>query len=80
MHELQGLDKQLRSIRSSLEVEVANKVELEKRIEKEKRKFAETRGNPEYDDGIREEIRKRIAKLNDDLLVRQESIDLLRAH
>ena len=33
--ELLGLDKQLKSIRSSLKVEVAKKVELEERIAKE---------------------------------------------
>ena len=41
MHELLGLDKQLRSIRGSLKVEVAKKVQLEERIEKEKRKLEE---------------------------------------
>ena len=34
--------------------------------------------NPEYEDGIREDIRKRIADLNDDLSFRQESIDILK--
>ena len=38
MRELLGLDKQLRSIRGSLRVEVAKKVQLEENIEKEKRK------------------------------------------
>ena len=54
------------------------KVELEERIEKEKRKLVDIQDNPEYDDGIREDIRRRIAKINDDLTVRQESIDLLK--
>ena len=35
MHELLGLDKQLRSIRGSLKVEVAERVKLEERIKKE---------------------------------------------
>ena len=35
LRELLGLDKQLRSIRGSLKVEVANKVELEEYITKE---------------------------------------------
>ena len=77
MHELLGLDKQLRSIRGSLKVEMAEKVKLEERIKKEKCKLEEIRGNPEYDDRIREDIRKRIAKLSDNLSVRQESIKLL---
>ena len=76
MHELLGLDKQLRSSRGSLKVEVAKKVELEERIKKEKCKLEEIRDNPEYDDGIQEDIRKRITKLSDNLPVRQESIDL----
>ena len=41
MHELLGLDKQLRSITGSLKVEVAEKVKLEERIKKEKRKLEE---------------------------------------
>ena len=78
MCELLGLEKQLRSIRASLKVEVAKKIQLEERIKKEKCELEEIRDNPEYDHGIREDIRKRIAKLNDDLSVRQESIDLLK--
>ena len=78
MHELPGLDKKLRSIRGSLKVEVAEKVKLEERIKKEKRKLEEIRDNPEYDCRIREDIRKRIAKLSDNLSVRQESIKLLK--
>ena len=35
LHELLGLDKQLRSIRGSLKVEVAQKVEMEEHITKE---------------------------------------------
>ena len=71
MHELLGLDKQLGSIRGSLRVEVVKKVQLEECIEREKHKLEEIRDNPEYDDGIREDIRCRISKLNDDLSVRQ---------
>ena len=39
--ELLGLDKQLRSIRGSLKVEVAKKVQLEEHITKEHRKLEE---------------------------------------
>ena len=78
MRELLGLDKQLRSIRGLLKVEVAKQVQLEERIKQEKHKLEEVQDNPEYDDGIREDIRKRTAKLNDDLSVRQESINLLK--
>ena len=41
MRELLGLDKQLRSIRGSLKVEVAKKAQLEECINKEKRKLEE---------------------------------------
>ena len=78
MRELVGLDKELRSIRGSLKVEAAKKVEIEQHIEREKRKLEEIRDNPEYDDGIRNDIRNRIERLNDDLKVREESIDLLK--
>ena len=78
MHKLLGLDKQLRNIQGSLKVEVAKKVELEERIEKEKHKFEEIQHTPEYDDGMREDIKPRITKLNDDLSVRQESIDIYK--
>ena len=43
MHELLGIDKQLRSISSSLRVEVAEKVQLEEKIKKEKRELKEIR-------------------------------------
>ena len=78
MRGLLDLEKQLRSITYSLKVEGGEKVQLDERIKKEKRKLEEIRDNPEYDDGIREDIRKRIAKLNNDLSVRQKSIDLLK--
>ena len=76
--ELLGLDKQLRSIRGSLNVEVAKKVELEEHITKEPRKLEEFREYPGvYDDGMKEDITKRIDALNDELATRQESVDLL---
>ena len=59
LHELLGLDKQLRSIRGSLKVEVAKRVELEEHIAKELRKLEEFRKYPRvYDDAMREDITK----------------------
>ena len=79
LRELLGLDKQLRSIRGSLKVEVAKKVQLEENIKKEHRKLEEFREYlGVYDDAMREDITKRIDKLNDELKVRLESIDLLK--
>ena len=57
--ELLGLDKQLRSIRGSLKVEVVKKVELEEQITKEHQKLEEFREYPgEYDDAMKEDITK----------------------
>ena len=79
LRELLGLDKQLRSIRGSLKVEVVKKVQLEEHIAKEHRKLEEFREYPGvYDDAMREDITKRIDALNDELATRQESIDLLK--
>ena len=79
LRELLGLDKQLRSIRGSLKVEVAKKVELEEHITKERQKLEKFREYPGvYDDAMREDITKRIDALNDELATRQESIDLLK--
>ena len=76
--ELLGLDKQLRSIRGSLKVDVAKKVELEGHIEMEKIKLREIQDNKRYTNKQCEELRKRLDKLNNKLEIRQESIDLLK--
>ena len=79
LHELLGSDKQLRTIRGSLKVEVAKKVQLEEHIKKEKHKleeFQEYLGV--YGDDQLEEIRNRIERLSDDLKLRHESNDLLK--
>ena len=70
LRELLGLDTQLRSIRGSLEVEVAKKVQLEERIAKERRKLEEFREYPGvYYDAMKEDITNRIDDLNEDLKV-----------
>ena len=77
--ELLGLDKQLRSIRGSLKIEVAKKVQLEEHITKEQRKLEEFQEYPGvYDDAMKEDITKQINTLNDELVTRQESVDLLK--
>ena len=73
-----GLDKQLRSIRGSLKVEVVKKVQLDGHIEIEKIKLGEIQDDPRYTKKQHEELIKSLDKLNDELKVRQESIDLLR--
>ena len=79
MRELLGLDRQLRSIRGSLKVEVAKKVQLEEHIAKERQKLEEFRKYPGvYGEAMKEDIIKRIDSLNDELAIREESIDLLK--
>ena len=79
LRNLLGLDAQLRSIRGSLKVEVAKKVQLEECIKKEHRKLEEFREYPRvYDDAMREDITNQVDALNDELVTRQESIDLLK--
>ena len=59
LRELLGLDKQLRSIRGSLKVEVPKKVKLEEHIAKERRKLEEFREySGVYDDVMKEDITK----------------------
>ena len=71
LHELLGLDKQLRSIKGSLNVEIAKKVQLEEQITKERRKLEEFREYlGVYDDLMKEDITKRIDALNDELATR----------
>ena len=50
LRELEGLDKQLRTIRGSLKVSVAKRVELEGRIEHEERKLNEIQDSTYSDD------------------------------
>ena len=59
LRELLGLDKQLRSVRGSLKVEVAKMVQLEEHITKERRNLEEFWEYPGvYDDAMKEDITK----------------------
>ena len=78
-HELLGLNKQLRSIRSLLKVEVAKRFSWKKASRKKSTSLRNYEKHPGvYHDGIREDIMKQIVKPNDKLKVRQESINLLK--
>ena len=61
LRELEGLDKQLRTIRGSLKVAIAKRVELEDRIEYEQRKLNEIQ-DLTYSDDQRNMIEDRIKK------------------
>ena len=77
LRELEGLDKQLRTIKGSLKVAIAKRVDLETRIKHEERKLNEIQ-DPEYSDDLRNKIEDRIGKLRGELTERNEEIDILK--
>ena len=77
LRELEGLDKQLRTIRGSLKVAIAKRIDLEGRIKDEERKLNEIQ-DPIYSDDQRKMVEDRINKLRGELTERNEEIDILK--
>ena len=77
LRELEGLDKQLRTIKGSLKVAIAKRIDLEGRIKHEERKFNEIQ-DPKYSDDQRDMIEGRINKLRGELTERNKEIDILK--
>ena len=77
LRELEGLDKQLRTIKGSLKVAIAKCVDLEGRIKHEERKLNEIQ-DQKYSDDLRNRIEDRIEKLRGELTERNEEIDILK--
>ena len=77
LRELEGLDKQLRTIKGSLKVAIAKRVDLEARIKHEERKLSEIQ-DPKYSDDQRDMIEGRINKLRGELTERNKEIDILK--
>ena len=77
LRELEGLDKQLRTIKGSLKVAIAKRIDLEGRIKHEERKLNEIQ-DPKYSDDQRDMIEGRINKLRGELTERNEEIDILK--
>ena len=77
LRELEGLDKQLRTIKGSLKVAIAKRVDLEARIKHEERKLNEIQ-DPKYSDDQRDMIKNRINKLRSELTERNKEIDILK--
>ena len=77
LRELEGLDKQLRTIKGSLKVAIAKHVDLKARIEHEERKLGEIQ-DPSYSDDQRNMIEDRFKKLRDELNERNKEIDILK--
>ena len=77
LRELEGLDKQLRTIKGSLKVAIAKRVDLKARIEHEERKLSEVQ-DPTYSDDQRDMIEGRIKRVRDELNERNKEIDILK--
>ena len=77
LRELEGLDKQLRTIKGSLKVSIAKRIDLEGRIKHEERKLNEIQ-DPKYSDDQRDMIEGRINKLRGELTERNKEIDILK--
>ena len=77
VRELEGLDKQLRTIKGSLKVAIAKRVDLNARIEHEERKLSEVQ-DPAYSDDQRDMIEGRIKRLRGELTERNKEIDILK--
>ena len=77
LRELEGLDKQIRTIKGSLKVAIAKRVDLEARIKHEKRKLNEIQ-DPTCSDDQRNMIEDRIGKLRGELTERNKEINILK--
>ena len=77
LRELEGLDKQLRTIKGSLKVAIAKRIDLEGRIKLEERKLSEVQ-DPKYSDDQRDMIEDRLSKLRGELTERNKEIDILK--
>ena len=76
LRELEGLGKQLRTIKGYLKVAIAKRVDLEARIKHEERKLNEIQ-DPKYSDDQRDMIEGSINKLRGELTERNKEIDIL---
>ena len=77
LRELEGLDKQLRTIKGSLKVAIAKRVDLKARIEHEERKLSEVHGLT-YSDNQIGMIEDRIKGLRAELEERNQEIGILK--
>ena len=77
LRELEGLDKQLRTIKGSLKVAIAKRIDLEGHIKLEEKKLSEVQ-DPKYSDDQRDMIEDRIGKLRGELTEKNKEIDILK--
>ena len=77
LRELEGLDKQLRTIKGSLKVAIAKRIDLEGHIKLEERKLSEVQ-DPKYSDDQISMTEDRLRKLRGELTERNKEIDILK--
>ena len=77
LRESNELDKQLRTIKGSLKVAIAKRVDLEACIKHQERKLNEIQ-DPKYSDDQRDMIEERINKRRGDLTERNKEVDILK--
>ena len=78
LRELQGLDKELRTISGSLRSAIAKSVAKQVDIDKENRKLEEMANDETYSDEQREEVRARLQRFQDEQKAINEQIRILK--
>ena len=76
--ELQGLDKELRTISSSLRSAIAKSMAKQVDIDKEKQKLDEMANDEIYSDEQREEVRARLQRFQDEQKVINDQVCILK--
>ena len=78
LRELQGLDKELRTISGSLRSAIAKSIAKQVDIDKENRKLEEMANDETYSDEQREEVRVRLQRFQDEQKAINEQIRILK--
>ena len=78
LRELQGLDKELRTISGSLRSAIAKAMAKQVDIDKENRKLEEMTNNETYSDEQREEVRARLQRFQDEQKAINDQIRILK--
>ena len=78
LRELEGLDKELRTISGSLRSAIAKSIAKQVDIDKEKRKLEEMTNDETYSDEQREEVRARLQRFQDEQKAISDQIRILK--
>ena len=78
LRELQGLDRELRTVSGSLRSAIAKSVVTQVDIDKEKRKLEEMANDETYSDEQREEVRTRLQRFQDEQKAINDQIRILK--